>query len=355
MNSLKLAVIGAGLIGQRHLELVHASAECQVSAICDPNPVAATIAAQYDVPFYQDYRTLLQESASDGAIIATPTDLHMEIGIACAERCIHMLVEKPITATVADAQKLIDAADRHGVQILVGHHRRHNSLVQNARRIVQSGQLGRLTAVSAHFLLKKPDDYYGMAWRTLRPGGGPALINVIHDIDNLRYICGDVQQVFAMMSSATRGFAVEDALSVSLTFVNGALGSILGADTTPSPWSYELTSGENSIYPHYGGNCYHFCGTKGSLAFPQMRLWRYADPARAGWHEPLEQSTLSETEVPLEALPKQSGPLVAQIAHFCRVIREVEAPLVNGPDAAKSLAVVLAILESAEAGIPVRL
>lgn len=348
MNSTKLAVIGAGLIGQRHLELVQADRDCQLIAICDPNPSAAAIAQQYGVPFYQEYASLLRECRFDGAIIATPTDLHTEIGIACAEHGVHILVEKPIAATVADAHRLLATAERCGIQILVGHHRRHNPLVQAARQLVQGGEIGDLVSVSAHFLLKKPDDYYGMAWRTLRPGGGPALINVIHDLDNLRFICGDVAQVFAQMSSTTRGFDVEDALSVSLSFCNGALGSLLGADTTPSPWSYELTSGENAVYPNYPENCYYFCGTEGALAFPQMNIWRYADPARAGWHEPLERASL-RSQIP------SVDPLVAQIAHFCAVIRGEAEPLIDGQDATKSLAAVLAILESAELGAPVAL
>lgn len=346
LNSTKLAVIGAGLIGQRHLELIQANADCQLIAICDPNPNAAAIAQQYHVPFYQDYASLLSECEFGGAIIATPTDLHTEVGIACVEHGVHILVEKPIAATVVDAQRLIATGERCGIQILVGHHRRHNPLVQAARDLVQGGEIGNLVSVSAHFLLKKPDDYYGMEWRTLRPGGGPALINVIHDIDNLRFICGDVKQVYAQLSSATRGFDVEDALSVNLSFENGALGSILGADTTPSPWSYELTSGENAVYPNYPENCYYFCGTEGALAFPQMSIWRYADPARAGWHEPLEQSSL-RSQIP------SVDPLVAQITHFCNVIRGEARPLIDGLDATKSLAAVLAILESAERGEPV--
>lgn len=347
MDSVKLAVIGAGLIGQRHLELIHASTECQLVAVCDPNPNAAAIAKEYGVPFYPEYTTLLNEQTIDGAIVATPTDLHTEIGIACAERGVHILVEKPIAATVADAQRLIDAADRHGVQILVGHHRRHNPLVQTARDLVQSGRIGKLVTVSAHFLLKKPDDYFvGAEWRTLRPGGGPALINVIHDIDNLRFICGDVTQVFAHMSSATRGFEVEDAMSVSLTFANGALGSIVASDLTPSPWSYELTSDENAIYPNYPENCYYFCGTEGSLAFPQMRSWSYGNRANAGWHNPLHQSLHIVLSV---------NPLVAQLSHLCGVIRGEVSPLISGADAAKSLAVVLAITESAQTGRLVQL
>ncbi|MEZ4662502.1 MAG: Gfo/Idh/MocA family oxidoreductase [Caldilineaceae bacterium] len=345
MNALKLAVIGAGLIGQKHLELVAANAECQLVAIGDAQPKAAALAANYGVPFYQDYRTMLAEEPLDGVIIATPTQLHAAVGMACAERGIPMLVEKPIAATLAEAGSLVTAAEACGVPVLVGHHRRHNPRVQQARAAIQSGGLGQLVGVSVFFTLLKPADYFQVVWRT-QPGGGPILINLIHDIDNLRFICGEIESVFAMTSNATRAFAVEDSAAVTLRFANGALGSILLSDATPAPWSYELTSGENPVYPHVPENCYHFCGTQGSFGFPQMQFWHYEKPEQSGWLHPLATSC-----APIQT----ADPLVAQLAHFCRVIRGQEAPLVSARDATKSLAVVLAILESAQAGQPVQL
>ena len=344
MSSLKLALIGAGLIGQKHLEIVHASADCQLVAVCDAHPNAAALAAQYGVRFYRDYKSLLVEQPLHGAIIATPTNLHTEVGIVCAERGVHMLVEKPIAATLADADALLKAADLHGVQVLVGHHRRHNPLVQQARNIVQNGTLGALVGVSAMFTLLKPAEYYQVAWRT-QLGGGPILTNLIHDIDNLRFICGEIESVFGMTSTATRNFAVEDTAGITIRFENGALGSILVSDATPAPWSYELTSRENPAYPPTGQDCYHFCGAQASLVFPSMTLWRYPSARVAGWHYPLETQQMT-----VEA----DDPLTAQLAHFCRVIRGEEAPLVSGQEGLKTLAATQAVLESARRRLPVR-
>jgi predicted dehydrogenase len=134
----------------------------------------------------------------------------------------------------------------------------------------------------------------------VRPSGGPTLINLIHELDSLRFICGEVRSVFAQSSSAIRGLEVEDSLSATLTFENGVLGSILASDATPAPWSYEMDTGENIYYFHTDENCYRFFGTKGSLAFPQMELWRYTDETREGWQHAMEM-TRCETEhaVPL--------------------------------------------------------
>ena len=342
-NPVKIAVIGAGLIGQKHLELVHANPNCELVAVCDVYPDTAATAEKYGISYYQDVDTLLAEQTFQGVIIATPTNLHCPIGIACAAKGVHILVEKPISSTLADARQLLDTAEHYGVHILVGHHRRHNPLVQQARNLVQAGEIGELVGVVAMFTLLKPDDYYNATWRT-QPGGGPILTNLIHDIDNLRFICGEIDSVYAVTSSKTRGFVIEDTASVTLRFKNSALGSILVSDATPAPWAYELTSGENPAYPQTGQDCYFFCGAHGSFSFPSMKLWRYPASETSGWYTPLEQQ--SQTQLDGNALK-------AQLEHFCRIIRGEESPLVSGLDGFKTLAVTQAVLDSARQNLPV--
>ena len=95
-----------------------------------------------------------------------------------------------------------------GVPVLVGHHRRHNPIIAKAREIVRSGRLGRLTSVTALWTLQKPDDYYDIEWRR-KPGGGPVLTNLIHDIDTVRFICGEIESLQAVVSNAGAGIAVQ--------------------------------------------------------------------------------------------------------------------------------------------------
>lgn len=343
MSRLRLAVIGAGLIGKKHIELVALSSDCKLQAICDENPAAREIALQYDTPFYPNLHSLLAEQPLDGVIIAAPTNLHAPLAVACAERGIHLLVEKPIAPTLAQAQQIIRAAEQNNIRVLVGHHRRYNARVQRAQALVSSGQLGKLVAVSAMFTLYKPADYFNVRWRQ-EPGGGPILINLIHDLDNLRFICGEIESVYAAASSRVRAFQVEDTAAVTLQFENGALGTLLVSDTTPAPWSYEMTSGENPVYPNYPQDCYHFLGTRGSFAFPSMTLWQYPPSVAPGWHQPMIQARI-------EVL--HSDALVAQLEHFCRVIRGETSPLVSAQEGARTLAATLAVLESAQRGSPV--
>ena len=346
MNALKLAVIGAGWIGRKHAERIAANGTCSLAGICDVDAGRRSAAEEFDVPLYGDVEELLEREKPDGVVIATPNGQHVTVAEMCAEHSVHMLIEKPIADTLDDAQRIIRAADDAGIQVLVGHHRRHNPLISETRSIVKSGALGRLVAVSMLWALLKPADYYAVDWRLKRPGGGPTLINLIHELDSLRFICGEIGQVYAQASSAMRELEVEDTVSIALSFENGAVGSILASDATPAPWSYEATAGENPHYFHADENCYYFLGTSGSLAFPQMELWSYVNENRRGWQHPMKNSRH-------EVAP--ADPLVLQLAHFCRVIRGEESPIIDGRDGTRSLALALAVLESIQHQHPIAL
>lgn len=342
---LSLAVIGAGLIGRAHIARIQASPSCRLAAIVDPTDAAKTQAAELGLPWFADIAAMLAAGRPDGAIIATPNQLHLPHGLACLEAGLPVLIEKPLAETVANAYRLAEVSEQMKVPLLVGHHRRHNPIVQAARRAVREGRLGRITAVQGSFLLLKPDDYFNIGWRKA-PGGGPVLINLIHDIDLLRFICGEIIGVQAMASNARRDFPVEDTAAALLRFESGALGTLIASDTVPAPWSWELTAGENVFYPQQKDqNCYLITGTEGALALPSLKLWRYA--GTHGWGEPLER----------EILPHESrDPLVEQLEHFCAVIRGTAEPVITGRDGARSLAVAMAVHEAAasqQAVIPV--
>lgn len=338
-SRLRIGVIGAGAFGRRHIATIGNEPLCEVAAIADPTPEAAAFAAQSGFAHFAGYEDMLANAKLDAAIIATPNAMHVPAGLACAAHGVHMLVEKPIAETVEAARQLSVAAEQAGIALLVGHHRRYNPVIAKAREFVQSGRIGRLTAVTALMLLQKPASYFDVGWRVQREGGGPILINLVHDIDDLRFICGEIASVQAMTANAARGFAVEDTAAVTMRFGNGALGTITLSDAVAAPWSWEITSGEAPNYPQRPENCYLFAGTEGALAVPKLEFWRYAGDT--GWSAPLSCERL-------EIVPED--PQVRQLRHFCRVIRGEEAPLITGFDATQTLAVTLAIREAAQTG-----
>jgi predicted dehydrogenase len=224
--------------------------------------------------------------------------------------------------------------------LLVGHHRRHSPILRAARHVIDTGILGRPVAVTGAAMFRKPDTYFDEApWRRA-PGGGPLLINMIHEIDDLRYLCGEITSVQAITRSSARGFDVEDTAAVNLAFANGMLGSFMLSDTAASALSWELTSGEDPAYPNAPSvDCYVLAGDVGSLGVPTLRLMVYDETP--SWWEPWRSEVVDV---------RRRDPLAEQIEHFCAVIEGDAAPLVSGWDGVQNLFVVEAILEACRSG-----
>jgi predicted dehydrogenase len=343
MPPTRIAVIGAGLIGRKHLGILASDPAFEVAGIADPAPQAEAYARDHGFAYFQDSEALLDKSKPDGAIIAGPNVTHLASALACAARRIPAIVEKPVADTVADALRIVAAARQANVPMLTGHHRRHNPIMQRARDFVASGAIGRIVAVNAMWLCRKPEDYFNVAWRR-EAGGGPVLINAIHDIDCLRMVVGEIDSVQAQTARAARGFAVEDACAAVLNFANGALGTLILADSTATPWNWEVTARDSAISPGEIENCFHVAGTAGGLAIPQLQHWSYDRPDGA-WADPLSRRTL-----PVH----NADPYPRQLHHFARVIRGEEAPLIDVAEGTRTLATTLAIAESAKTGGAVR-
>ena len=328
----QVGIVGAGWVGAKHARLAHAAGA--LAAVADPQPAAGALAGALGVPHYADYRAMLAAEALDGAVIAVPTGQHAAVGEACAAHGLHLLVEKPIAATLEEAHALIAATERHGVALAVGHHRRFSAAVAAAREIVRGGGIGRLVAFHAFWTLLKEPSYFATGWRS-QASAGPVMTNLSHDIDCLRTICGDITDIESHVGGAARGGPVEDTAAILVRLENGAVGTIIASDATPAPWSYEATTAENADFFQTGENCYTFLGTDGALAFPRLEIWRYEEPARIGWREPITRRRRRVSAV---------DPLAAQMAHFCRVVAGTEAPHVAGRDAMQTLADTLAVL-----------
>lgn len=331
-----IAVVGAGLIGRRHAGLV--ARDAHLAAIVDPAPAARDVAAAHGVPWFADIADALERARPDGVIVATPNHLHLAHGTACIEAGLPALIEKPLADNAAAARTLRDRAEAAGVPLLVGHHRRHGGAVKVARAAIEAGDLGRIVAVQAAFLLYKPDDYFAADWRR-QPGAGPTYINLIHDIDMLRHLCGEIVAVQATEASAVRGFAVEDTSAIILQFEGGALGTVTVSDTAVAPWSWEMTSGENPMYPETTQSAYQIAGTLGGLSLPDLHLWRHDGPR--GWTTPIAAERLPHD---------RPDPVAAQLAHFIEVIAGRASPLVTAQEGLRNIEVLDAIKRAAASG-----
>jgi predicted dehydrogenase len=347
MNKTRIAVAGAGYIGLAHMGVAQQSNTVTLSAIVDPSPKAQEVADQASVPLYRSLAELFEKDKPDGVVLATPNQLHVAHAMECMAAGVPMLLEKPIAPTVAEAESLIQAADESGVKVLIGHHRAHSPIMAKAREVVAGGALGQLVAVMGSATFLKPDHYYVDApWRR-ELGAGPILLNMIHEIHNLRILCGEVAAVQAFASHATRGFPVEDTVAINLRFASGVLGTFMLSDTAACPRSWEQTSQENKAYPTYEDeDCYVITGTNGSLSIPTMRLKTYPRREDRSWWKPFEVGVVGMV---------REDPLKHQMEHFGAVVRGEAQPLVSARDGLANLRVTEVIVAAAKSGKTIEL
>ena len=166
------------------------------------------------------------------------------------------------------------------------------------------------------------------------------LINLIHEIDFLRFAIGEIVSIGAMASNRRRGFAVEDAAAALIEFENGALGSFFASDSAVSPWTTEQGVGESVDFPFSGESSYRFMGSRGALEFPNLVHWSQTNGVQ-DWNQPIQAQRLHATTI---------DPYSAQLDHFRDVIRGLTPSLQTVEDGARTLIATLAVTEAAVTG-----
>jgi predicted dehydrogenase len=334
---LAIVVVGAGIIGRKHIDYVLRSPHWSLAGIAEPCDGGRDCANRLGVSWRATAAELLDDVKPDAALIATPNDTHRELALACLERGIPVMIEKPIAASSDDATAIAAAAQRSGVPVLVGHHRRHNPIVQCARSLLGKGLIGEITNVAVLYAGYKPPEYFKADWRS-RLGGGPVLINLIHEIDMIRYLCGEIESIQAFTSNAIRRFEVEDTAAVLLRMVCGALVTLTLSDTAATPWSWDLAAAEIDLFPPQPApvHTHFFCGSHGALALPTLERWSYRGVRN--WYRPITRDVIAV---------ERSDPFVEQLHHFYRVVRGEEVPRITAADGASTLRATLAVLDAA--------
>jgi UDP-N-acetyl-2-amino-2-deoxyglucuronate dehydrogenase len=271
-------------------------------------------------------------------MIGTPSGLHAEHGIAAATRGIHVLMEKPIEVTTARTDALIDAAARGGATLGVIFQDRLKPDLLKLKGLVDNGRLGRPILATAHVKWYRTPEYYAASrWRGTRTldGGGALMNQGVHTVDVLLWLFGPVQRVFARTAAAFHAIEVEDTAVAVVEFANGALGTI------------EATT---AAYPGYSRRI-ELTGSEGTVVLDGDRLaaidLRNATDGVAadasGGPGPTAKATVSA-----------SSPVVADAsAHqrvledFIRAISTGTAPMCDGLEGRRSVALIEAIYESA--------
>ena len=317
-SKVRIAVVGAGLIGPRHARTVAKHDATQLVAIIDPMPAGAAIASELGVAHYKSISECLQSpDKPDAAIICTPNHTHVAVAKELASAGINVLIEKPISTDIPSGEGLVQELETSPVKALVGHHRRFNPYMIAAKKILESGTLGRVIAINGLWALYKPSDYFDppTQWRRHKTAG-VVYMNMIHDVDLLHYLFGPISTVHAEQTVSQRGFEAEEGAALTLRFKSRIVGSFILSDNLPSPYNFEAGTGENPLIPKTGQDFYRVFGSEACLSIPDMTVWSYKGTTKSWLSELSQEHVAVEEGVPFEL----------QLGHFVKVIRGQEAP-----------------------------
>jgi predicted dehydrogenase len=320
---VRVAAVGVGGWGRTLADAVGRGTGLAIVACTSRSPDnRAAFAKTYGCRDLPAYEAVLADPEVEGVLITTPHSLHAAQVVAAARAGKHVFVDKPFALTVADARRATDACRRAGVVLAVGHQRRRQAASRALRRLLDQGALGHVAQVEGNFsadigFALKPD-----MWRAVRaetPGG--AMTNLgIHHVDTYQYLLGPIARVMAFSRRvALTGADIDDATSILFEFASGGLG-YLGTSWVHANRTEVITLHGTEAQAWHEGN-----GT---------RLF----VARRG-----QKERSAETLTPAD-------PLVEELAEFARCVREGTRPEVSGEDATANIAVLEAIVESAETG-----
>jgi predicted dehydrogenase len=327
-KSLKVGVIGLGVMGTRHVQTCHDLRGIELVGVVDIKPdVVKRVSEQFDIPGFDDYSTLIEKIPMDAVIIATPDQFHREPCELAAARGLHIFLEKPIALTVADGTAIIEVTRKHNVKLMIGHTLRYDPRYIAVQQSAAQGKLGDLIHIYAR------RNATVRSGRRLQGRTDAVLFQGVHDIDFLHWLTGArVTRVWAeSVSKVLTDLNIPDATMATLRFANGAIALL--------EQSWALPIGVPTLLDAQ----LEVIGSKGAayIDFHQPSLSLFTDGA---WSQP---------DVIL-SLPGAHY-LKDELEHFAAFLASEVEPKVSGEDALEALCVALAIVESAKTGKPVDL
>ncbi len=259
-GKIGFAVIGCGMISKFHISAISRIEEAYLVGVYDASRERAEgTAAEHGVRAYGSLEEIWEDKAVDAVCICTPSGLHGAAACEALAHDRHVLVEKPMALTLEDCDKMLRLAGERHVKLSVVSQLRFSPAVQQARRLLESGALGRLLNADLHMKYFRSQEYYDSGgWRgTWTMDGGGALMNQgIHGVDLLLYLAGPAASVYGRAATLARRIEVEDTLSAVAVFESGALG-VIQADT--------------AVYPGFPRRI-ELCGDKGSVILEEDRI-----------------------------------------------------------------------------------
>ena len=349
MNTVRVGIIGVGNIGTSH---THCIAEGKVEgmklcALCDISSARKDALEKEfpDIPFFTDYKKMIESSLIDAVIVSTPHKFHTDIAKDALNSGLHVLVEKPVDITVAKAKQINAIAEKSDKVFAIMFNQRTNPLFAKAREIVKSGALGKLKR-SVWIITNwyRTQHYYDSGdWRATWSGeGGGVLLNQApHNLDLWQWICGMPCEISSICDIAKyHNIEVEDDVTIVARYPNGATGVFI------------TSTGE---YP--GTNRLEISGEYGKLVLENKTLkwWRLKESEREVCFSSSSNSPKIETEY-IEFV--QDEPETAHrgiLQNFANAILHGDELIAPGTDGINELMISNAAYLSAHKNQPVTL
>ncbi len=344
---LGFGIIGLGLIADFHARAIADAAGAKLVAVCGRDALKARVfAANYgpDIFSTHDLAAFLARPDLDAVCIATPSGAHLEPTLAAARAGKHIVIEKPIEITLARMDQLLDGVAATGVKLMPIFQARFGEGARTVKAAVAAGRLGRLTLASAYVKWQRTPSYYADSWHgTFALDGGGALINqAIHAIDLLQWFAGLPAEVFSWNTRRVHtGIEVEDTAVATLRYPGGALGTIEATTAAYPGWARRI----------------ELCGENGSIVLEDDRIIRWDFRAAQAGDEAILAAKADDSMRSGAGSPgamSHQGHL-RQIENLVAAIRNGDSLKVDGPEARKAVALILALYRSAQSGQPVRL
>jgi UDP-N-acetyl-2-amino-2-deoxyglucuronate dehydrogenase len=330
---IHIGLIGGGNITETHARAARAIPNVEISAIHGTNAEKiARLCREHGGTPFTDFAAFLQHRPMNLVILGSPSGLHAAQGIAAAQRGLHVLIEKPLEISTARADALIDAAKKSNTKLAVIFQDRTKPHIRQLKSWLDQNLLGKILFVDARVKWYRPPDYYSASrWRgTLALDGGGALINqAIHTIDLLLWLLGDVTRVQARTATLLHKIEAEDTAVATLEFASGALGS------------FHATTAAFPGYPRR----VEISGTAGTVILEHDRIiaanLRNAPPD-------LIDASRDENQSSSSAAVSDFRGHQTVLEDFLQSIQQNRAPLCDGPEGRRSLALVEAIYRAAK-------
>ena len=333
---LRIGIVSGGNISQTHARAVREIDGAEVSAVFGANPEKVKqLAETYNCAAYRDFDSFLQHKPLDVVLIGSPAGLHAEQGIRSARNGLHVLTEKPLDITTEKCDALIAECERAEVKLGVFFQDRTTPDIRKLKEVIDSGRLGKIILVSARVKWYRPEEYYkGSRWRgNLALEGGGALISQgIHTIDLLLWLLGDVTQVSGKAITALHDVEVEDTVVATLEFASGAIGTVEAA---------------TSAYPGYARRL-EITGTEGTIILENDNI--IAADLRTPSPDIVSKIEKADSERSTSAVISDVSGHRRIIEDFLQAIADDRAPLCDGREGKRSVALIQAIYESSKSG-----